>query len=477
MSFCGRTRREFLWQTGGGFTGIALTAMLAADGFGKKARAAALAEGELDPLAPKAPHFAPKAKSVIFLFMYGGPSQVDLFDPKPVLNEKNGKTIDLEVRKDSIAKATLLGSPFKFAKHGQCGAEVSELFPHLAGCADDMTIIRSMWADSFAHGSAMIQMNTGSIFQGKPCLGSWTAYGLGSPNRNLPGFVVMLDPRGGPIGGAPNWGAGYMPATYQGTQFRTSGDPILNLSPRAPVTQQEQRAQLDLLARLNASHRVDRTQESELAARINSYELAYRMQAHAPEAVDLSSESAETKALYGIDDERSADFGRKCLLARRLVERGVRFVQIYSGGGHLDENWDAHNGIEKNHKLHCGETDKPMAGLLTDLKRRGLLDETLVVWTGEFGRMPSSQNGTGRDHNPKGFTAWMAGGGVKGGCVYGTTDELGYAAADRKVHVHDLHATILHLLGLDHTELTYFFGGRDQRLTDVHGVVVEDILA
>lgn len=476
MSFCGRTRREFLWQTGAGFTGLALSKLLAEDGMLAKARAADIG-AEADALAPKLPPLPAKAKSVIFLFMYGGPSQVDLFDPKPVLNKKHGQSIDIEVRKNSVSKATLLGSPFKFAKHGACGADVSELYPNLARCVDDMTIVRSMWADSFAHGSAMIQMNTGSLFQGKPCLGSWAAYGLGTMNRNLPAFVVMLDPRGGPIGGAPNWGAGYMPATFQGTQFRTSGDPILNLSPRGGVTRAEQRSQLDYLSKLNSGHFAARAHEDELAARINSYELAYRMQAHAPEAVDLASESEQTKALYGLNDERCADFGRKCLMARRLVERGVRFVQIYSGGGHLDQNWDAHNGIEKNHKMHCEETDQPMAALLTDLKQRGLLDETLVVWSGEFGRMPTSQNGTGRDHNPKGFCAWLAGGGVKGGYVHGASDDLGYAAAENKVHVHDLHATILHVLGFDHTQLTYFFGGREQRLTDVHGEVVHSLLA
>lgn len=475
MSWCRRTRREFLWQTGGGFTGTVLSALLAEDGFRRHARADA--GFELDPLAPKAPPLPARAKNVIFLFMYGGPSQMDLFDPKPVLTRKNGQTIDLEVRKNSVAKATLLGSPFQFQKHGQSGIEISELYPNLALHADELTVIRSMYADSFAHGSAMIQMNTGSLFQGKPCLGSWCAYGLGTMNRNLPAFVVLLDPRGGPIGGAPNWSAGYMPATYQGTQFRTTGDPILNLSPRAPVTRAEQRAQLDLLARMNESHRAARPLETELAARIGTYELAYRMQSHAPETVNLDEESRETRALYGLDDPTCGDFGRKCLLARRLVERGVRFVQVYSGGGHLDENWDAHNGVEKNHKLHCAETDRPIAALLTDLKRRGLLDDTLVIWTGEFGRMPSSQNGTGRDHNPKGFTAWLAGGGVKGGYVHGSTDEIGYAAAQDPVHVHDLHATILHLLGFDHTELTFFHGGREQRLTDVHGKVVEPILA
>lgn len=476
MSFCGHTRREFLWQAGAGFTGLALTAMLAEDGFFGQAAVGSEAAG-VDALAPKAPHFAAKAKRVIFLFMYGGPSQVDLFDPKPVLTAKNGKSIDIESRKGETTKGTLLGSPRKFAKHGQSGMEVSDLFPNLAKCADDLTIIRSMYADSFAHGSAMMQMNSGSIFQGKPCLGSWATYGLGTENRDLPGFVVLLDPRGGPIGGAPNWAAGYMPATYQGTQFRTTGDPILNLAPRGAVTREEQRAQLDFLARLNEPHRAARPRDTELAARIASYELAYRMQASAPEAVDVSSESDETRALYGMNDARSADFGRKCLMARRLVERGVRFVQIYSGGGHLDENWDAHGGIEKNHTLHCGETDKPIAGLIQDLKRRGLLDETLIIWSGEFGRMPTSQNGTGRDHNPKGFTAWLAGGGSKGGTVHGATDEIGYAAAEDNVHVHDLHATVLHLLGLDHKLLTFFHGGRDQRLTDVHGTVVKNLIA
>lgn len=476
MSECGHTRREFLWQTGAGFTGVALAAMLAEDGFLSKVRASD-SINSLDPMAPKLPQFAARAKRVIFLFMYGGPSQVDLFDPKPSLSAKNGQTIDIESRKGVINKGTLLGSPRKFEKHGASGIEVSDLYPHLAKCVDDMTIIRSMHADSFAHGSALIQMNTGSVFQGKPCLGSWTTYGLGSESRDLPGFVVLLDPRGGPIGGAPNWGAGYMPATYQGTQFRVTGDPILNLTPKAPVTREEQRSQLDFLAKLNERHREARPHESELQARIASYELAYRMQAHAPEAVDLAGETDETKELYGMNDKASADFGRKCLMARRLVERGVRFVQIYSGGGHNDENWDAHSNVDKNHELHCKETDRPMAGLLTDLKRRGLLEDTLVIWSGEFGRMPTSQNGKGRDHNPQGFTAWMAGGGSKGGTVFGSTDEIGYAASENKVHVHDLHATILHLLGFDHTALTFFHGGRDQRLTDVHGRVVNELIA
>ncbi len=476
MTPCGRTRREFLWQTGAGFTGLALTAMLSEDRFFAKARAAEPHSGP-DALEPRPPHFACKAKRVIFLFMYGGPSQVDTFDPKPVLNAKNGQSIDIESRKGSISKGTLLGTPRKFQKYGESGTEVSDLFPHLAQHVDDMAIVRSMYADSFAHGSALIQMNTGSLFQGKPCLGSWTTYGLGTENRDLPAFVVLLDPRGGPIGGSPNWGAGYMPATYQGTQFRTTGDPILNLAPRAPVTREEQRSQLDFLAKLNQKHRESREHESELAARIASYELAYRMQARAPEAVDLANESEGTREMYGLNDKTTADFGRKCLMARRLVERGVRFVQVYSGGGHNDENWDAHSDVDRNHKLHCGETDRPIAALLTDLKQRGLLEDTLVVWSGEFGRMPTTQGGKGRDHNPQGFSAWVAGGGVKGGTVIGSTDEIGYAAAENKVHVHDLHATILHLLGMDHTALTYFHGGRDQRLTDVHGRVVREMLA
>ena len=475
MTPCGRTRREFLWQTGCGFTGVALAAMLAEDGF--RAGAQAADPATIDPLAPRLSPFPAKAKRVIFLFMYGGPSQVDLFDPKPVLTAKSGQTIDIELRKGAVGKGTLLGSPRKFAKHGQCGTEVSDLYPHLAACVDDMAIVRSMHADSFAHGSALIQMNTGSLFQGKPCLGSWTTYGLGTENRDLPGFVVLLDPRGGPIGGAPNWSAGYMPATYQGTQFRVAGDPILNLTPKAPITRDEQRGQLDFLASLNESHRAARPHESELSARIAAYELAYRMQAHAPDAVDVAAEPEETRELYGLNDKVTADFGRKCLMARRLVERGVRFVQVYSGGGHNDENWDAHSNVDKNHELHCKETDRPIAALLIDLKRRGLLDDTLVVWSGEFGRMPTTQGGKGRDHNPQGFTAWLAGGGVKGGTVHGATDEIGYAAAEDKVHVHDLHATILQLLGFDHTALTYFHGGREQRLTDVHGRVVRELLS
>jgi Protein of unknown function (DUF1501) len=474
-TFCGRTRREFLWQTGGGFAGAALTAMLLDDGF-FKARAA---EAD-DPLAPKPSHFAAKAKSVICLFMYGGVSQVDTWDPKPELTKNNGKPIP-NLDGDPFLKArnpgTLMASPRKFAKHGQAGIEVSDFYPHLSECVDDLAVLRGTYADSFAHGSGLLQMNTGFLRQGYPSLGSWVTYGLGTVNRDLPAFVVMLDQRGGPISGPPNWNNGFMPATYQGTQFRVNGDPILNLSPPPGVSAPQQRNELDLLKQLNESQAKATPDDTELSARIASYELAFRMQSHAPEAVDLAKEPETVKRLYGLDQARTEPFGRRCLMARRLVERGVRFVQVYSGGGHNDQNWDAHGDVLKNHELHCGETDQPIAALLTDLKQRGLLDSTLVVWTSEFGRTPTGQNAKGRDHSPRGFTTWMAGGGVKGGQVIGATDDFGYAAVEGKVHVHDLHATILHLLGMDHTKLTYFHGGRDMRLTDVSGRVIQEALA
>jgi hypothetical protein len=477
QTFCGRTRREFLWQTGGGFVGTALSYLLAQDGFfGGVARAS---ETLSSPTAPRKPHFAARATSCICLFMYGGPSQVDLWDPKPELTKRNGQPIP-NVENDPLLKVrkpgALLGSSRKFSPSGQSGIEVSDLFPNLAGCIDDMAIIRSTYADSFAHGSGLLQMNTGFLRQGYPSLGSWVTYGLGTVNQNLPAFVVMLDQRGGPITGPPNWSSGFMPAAYQGTQFRTSGDPILNLTPPRGSSVAQQSNELDLLNQLNRLHGAASPENSELTARIASYELAFRMQAHAPEAVDLAGESEATRREYGLDNPMTEKFGRRCLLARRLVERGVRFVQVYSGGGHNDENWDAHGDVNKNHELHCGETDRPIAALLRDLKARGLLDTTLVVWTGEFGRTPTGQNGKGRDHSPRGFSSWLAGGGVKGGQVIGRTDEFGYAAVENKVHVHDLHATILHLLGMDHTLLTYFHAGRNHRLTDVSGRVVEEVL-
>jgi hypothetical protein len=473
---CGRTRREFLWQAGGGFVGTALTYLLAHDGF----FAGAAEPTPESPLAPKAPHFPGRANACVCLFMYGGPSQVDLWDPKPELTRRTGQPMP-NLESDPLLKVrnpgTLLGSRRRFTPSGRSGIAMSDLYPNLARCADDLAVIRSTYADSFAHGSGLLQMNTGFLRQGYPSLGSWVTYGLGTVNQNLPAFVVLLDHRGGPITGPPNWGAGFMPAAYQGTQFRTTGDPILNLAPPPGSSPAQQRNELDLLARLNRMHAVASPDNSELAARVASYELAFRMQAHAPEAVDLSQESERTRREYGLDDPRTEKFGRRCLLARRLVERGVRFVQVYSGGGHSEETWDAHSDVDKNHELHCGETDGPIAALLTDLRRRGLLDTTLVVWMGEFGRTPTGQNGKGRDHSPRGFSTWLAGGGARGGQVIGATDEFGYAAVEDRVHVHDLHATILHLMGLDHTLLRFFHAGRDFRLTDVSGRVVQEVLA
>ena len=475
---CGRSRREFLWEMGGGFVATALATLLAEGGFFSPAQASNLpAPG---PLAPKRCHFAPRAKSVIFLFMYGGPSQMDTWDPKPELVKRTGQpmpNLDSDPLFKMRSPGTLLGSTHKFARYGKSGIEVSDLYPNVGRCIDEIAILRGCYADSFAHGSGLLQMNTGFIRQGYPSLGSWVTYGLGTENQNLPAFVVLLDHRGGPISGPPNWGGGFMPAAFQGTQFRTSGDPILNLAPPPEVTAANQRGQLELLNRLNRIHGAAHPENSELAARVSSYELAFRMQSAAPEAVDISRETTATKKRYGIDNAVTDKFGRRCLLARRLVERGVRFVQVYSGGGHLEDTWDAHSDVNKNHERHCTETDEPIAGLLTDLKSRGLLEETLVVWGGEFGRTPTGQNGKGRDHNPRGFSMWMAGGGVKGGQAIGATDELGYAAVENKMHVHDVHATILHLMGMDHKLLTYFHAGRNMRITDVSGRVIPEILA
>jgi hypothetical protein len=479
-SLCGRTRREFLWEAGGGFAGTALTYLLAQDGFFPNGAHADETPAPQSPLAPKKPHLEARAKSVIFLFMNGGPSHVDLLDPKPELTKRHGQPLPnldddplLKVRKPG----TLMGATHRFLKAGQSGIDISELYPNVARIVDDIAVVRSMYADSFAHGSGLLHMNTGFLRLGYPSLGTWVTYGLGTLNQNLPSYVVMLDHRGGPISGPPNWGAGFMPAAYQGTQFRTSGPPLINLTPPEGVTPGQQRQELDLLAQLNQRHSRAHPDNSELAARIASYELAFRMQAHAPEAVDLSQETAATKRLYGLDQPTTEKFGRQCLLARRLVERGVRMVQLYSGGGHNDENWDAHTDVNKNHELHCAETDQPIYALMTDLKRRGLLNETLVVWAGEFGRTPTAQGDKGRDHNPRGFSIWLAGGGVKGGQIIGATDEFGYQAVENKAHIHDLHATILHLMGLDHTLLTFFHGGRNHRLTDVSGRVIQELLA
>ena len=472
--FCGRTRREWLWETGAGFTGVALAGLLQQEGLA--------ADGSLrarsldDPLAPLEPMLPTRAKSVIFLYMYGGPSQMDLFDYKPELQKRDGQSVDLEIRRRSVQPGKLLASRRKFRQCGESGLWCSDALPHLSRRMDKLAVVKSLYQDSFAHGSANLQMNCGRTLQGHPSLGSWLSYGLGSLNRDLPSFVVMLDPRGGPIPGAPNWGAGYMPAAYQGTVLRTGGEPILNLAGRATDGGDADRDGIDLIGALNRRHLATRPGNSELAARIDAYELAFRLQSSAPEALDLSSETASTLEEYGLNDSPGehplsvgpAVFGRQCLIARRLVERGVRFVQIYHGGGHQQQNWDAHFGVEENLKIHAPEIDRPIAGLLDDLERRGLLDETLVIWGGEFGRQPVSQgeNG-GRDHNPKGFTYWLAGAGVKAGTSYGETDELGHEAAVDRHHIRDLHATILHLMGLDHQRLSFFYGGLDNKLTGV----------
>jgi len=467
-------RREFLWDAGAKFTGLALTGMLASDGF--FARQAFAADGVTpfaNPLAPKRPHFTPKAKAVIFLFMYGGPSHIDTFDYKPDLYPLDGKIIEVKTfgRGGHRNQSRVVGPKWNFRQYGQCGKWVSDLFPHVGSCVDDIAFIHSMQADSPLHGSAMLQMNSGKILSGAPCMGSWVNYGLGTVNENLPGFVVMLDRTGGPISGAKNWTSGYMPAIYQGTVLRPQGAPILDLDLPEGMTRSVQRKLIDRINLFNQRHQAERVDNSNLAARIHSYELAYRMQQHAPEAVDIAGESKETLELYGVDQERTRDFGTKCLLARRLVERGVRFVQIYSGGHHDDANWDAHGDLVKNHSYHAGNTDQPIAGLIKDLKRRGMLDETLIIWGGEFGRQPTAEyaEGTGRDHNAYGFTMWMAGGGIKGGTSIGTTDELGAAAVDRPFHVKHLHATVLHQLGFDPNHLTYFYGGLDQKLVGVEG--------
>ena len=471
--FCGLTRREFLWQAGGGFMSVALASMLDDDFLGKQAVAADGVSKFVNPLAPKKPHFAPKVKSVIFLYMYGGPSQIDTFDYKPKMKGMDGKTVEVKTfgRGGKKNQGRIVETRFDFKQYGQSGAWVSEIFPNLATCVDDIAFIKSMTADSPIHGSAMLQMNTGKILGGSPCIGSWANYGLGTENQNLPGFVVMLDPRGGPISGAKNWSSGYMPASYQATVINASDTPILDLKRPQGITDPMQRDMLDTLQGYNSEHEALRADNSNLAARIASYELAYKMQSSAPEATDLGKEPAHIRELYGLNDKKCEHFGRQCLMARCLVERGVRFIQLYSGGSHVESTWDAHDDIEKNHRLHARETDKPIAGLLKDLKQRGLLDSTLIVWGGEFGRQPTAEYavGTGRDHNSYGFTMWMAGGGIKGGTSVGTTDELSSAAVEDQFKVKHLHATILHQMGLDPNRLTYFYGGLDQKLVGVEG--------
>ena len=468
--FCGRTRREMLWQTGAGFPGAALAGMLGNDFLSRQTRAA---DGSAwtNPMEAKAPMGSPKAKAVIFLFMYGGPSHVDTFDYKPKLYPLDGKTIPVKTfgRGGHRNEGRAVGPKWAFKPGGQCGHMISDLFPNLRQRADDIAFVHSFHAESPIHGSAMLMMNSGRLLSGFPCLGSWVTYGLGSENHNLPGFVVMLDRTGGPISGAKNWSSGFMPAAYQGTLLKATGTAIHDLAP--VLSPADQRRLLDRLGRKNVEHMEVRADNSELAARIASYELAYKMQSSAPEAVDFASEDQKTLNLYGIGNERTDDFGRKCLLARRLVERGTRFIQIYSGGAHNDDNWDAHSDIVRNHTKHAGNTDLPIAALLTDLKRRGMLDSTLVVWGGEFGRQPTAEyaQGTGRDHNAYGFTMWLAGGGIKGGISHGATDEIGATAVENRLHVKNLHATVLHQMGMDPNKLSYFYGGLDQKLVGVEG--------
>ena len=449
------TRRDFLLRSGAGFGALALTHLL---------QGTSLATSINPLLAKKAPLPA-KAKSCIFLFMEGGPSHLDTFDPKPLLNQLAGKPMPESfgsvITAMGESRSPLLSCKRHWKQHCQAGLWMSDWLPHLAGCADDLAVIRSCVADGINHSTGVCQMNTSSILAGRPSLGAWVSYGLGSENQNMPAFVIMQDNPSSVINGPRNWGSGFMPAVYQGTRIESGAQPIQFLNPPGELTEGRQRAKLDFLNQLNADHAASRM-NSELDARIASYELAFRMQAEAPEAVDLRTETEATKTLYGMDKKETAKFGGMCLHARRLVERGVRFVQLYHGAG---SKWDAHAKIESNHTKLCHEMDKPVAALLTDLKQRGLLDTTLVVWGGEFGRTPMSEKGDGRDHNPTGFTMWMAGGGVKGGQAIGTTDDLGLRAVEDRMHVHDLHATILWLMGLDNMGLIYKYKGRPERPT------------
>jgi hypothetical protein len=464
-----RSRREFLSRLGGGFGAVAASYLLEQEGF---------AAGAIDPLAPKKPHFAPTAKAVIQLFMQGGPSQVDTFDPKPILRQLHGKppppsivnSGECFLQFTNLSEAPILAPRATFKKYGQSGLEISDLFPHVAAFADDLAVIRSCHHDSFTHGPAVQAMNTGVIRLGHPSMGSWILYGLGSASDNLPAYIVIVND-GTITAGPPAYGSGFLPAVYQGTLLRRKGTPILNARPPESFGIGEQRKILDFLKLNNERHEARHPENSELSARIAAYELAFRMQSAVPELSDLSAESEAAKSLYGLDQKETESFGRNCLMARRLVERGVRLVQIYKDG------WDAHGGCDSNHAKNAAAVDKPIGGLLSDLKQRGLLETTLVIWGGEFGRTPVTdaqansavRTGDGRDHNPYGFCMWLAGGGVKGGKIIGGTDEIGFRAAEDKVHIHDLHATILALLGLDHRKLTYFFQGREFRLTDVGG--------
>jgi hypothetical protein len=473
------SRREMLRYGGMGFGSLALAGLLEQQGLAQS-QAVSSETKSTRPLAPRQPHFEPKAKSVIWLLMNGGPSHIDTWDYKPELQKRDGQKLDGADRKTGFfaTTGTLLKSPFKFAKHGQSGAWVSEIFPNLANHVDKMAFIHSCYTESNNHSPALFQLNTGLNRMGFPCVGSWITYGLGSVNENMPGFVVMTDAlgRGLPKGKALNWGAGFLPGVYQGTPLNNANPAIDNLFRRSSQSATQQRRLLDLVKASNGEHQKKYADEADLSARIESFELAFRMQMSAPEVLNVTKETEATRKSYGLDNKKCAHFGRQCLMARRMVERGVRFIQIYSGGTGDAESWDGHKDIHKNHSKLGGEVDQPIAALLADLKQSGLLDSTLVVCGGEFGRTSDSQGSRGRDHNPNAFTTWLAGGGIKGGVHYGKTDEFGYKIIEKRTSVHDIHATLLHLMGMDHERLTYRFNGRDYRLTDVYGDVIKELL-
>jgi hypothetical protein len=459
-----------LARLGGGFGGLALAALL---GESSPARGAEAGPARYD-VAARPPHFPARAKAVIQLFMHGGPSHVDLLDPKPMLAKYDGKEPPKEVADDEKLTGNLLKSPYRFNAHGESGLEFSETLPHVAGHADEIAVIRSMYTEHRNHEQALWMMHTGLTVAGRPSIGAWAAYGLGTVNQNLPAYVVLPDPRGLPVDGIRNWSSGWMPPLFQGTVFRSEGLPLLNLKPRAPRPADVEQGRLDLLAGLNADHKARHPDELELDARIASFELAARMQLSATDALDVGKETPTTHRLYGLDNPKTRPYGARCLMARRLVERGVRFVQIFMAG----QPWDTHNNNAAGTRNCCEQTDLPAAGLLTDLRQRGLLDSTLVFWGGEFGRTPGAQNKDGRDHHPYGFSVWLAGGGVQGGQAYGATDDFGYRAVTDRCSVADLHATVLHLLGLDSKRLTFAHNGRDERLTDVREAkVIKALLA
>jgi hypothetical protein len=462
------TRRSLLQQSACGFGALALTDLLGAAAPTARARSV---EG---PLAPRRPHFAPRAKRVVFLFMHGGPSQVDTFDYKPLLQRDAGKPLPFAKPRVQFAQTgNLMGSPFRFAQHGQSGAWVSEIFPHIARCVDQLCFLKGLWGSNDAHGGALLKLHTGSDTFVRPSVGSWSLYGLGTENQNLPGFVTICPTLG--HGGVNNWSSAFLPAVYQGTPLGNASVPSDQAAVRhlhSDLPRELQRDQLDLLHELNTAHAAARAGDSMLQARIESFELAFRMQLEAPGVLDIANETERTKHLYGIDEAGTANFGRQCLMARRLLEAGVRFVQCTHS-----YKWDQHSNLEVDHRKNAREVDLPIAGLLTDLQQRGLLEDTLVWWGGEFGRTPTSEGGNGRDHNPHAFTHFLAGGGVRSGFSYGATDDYGYYTVEDRMHIHDLHATILHLLGLDHERLTYRYAGRDFRLTDVEGKVARGILA